>query len=286
MSNIDFDHLFALRILLQDDFENENDIINELSYELMNMGTSREQIPNILKEFYEKFGIAMSEETIKNAIRNYNNPNLNDFLNVISSMVNTSVPNTQQNTVNPSSNTEQESKEEEQNNTQEESNNEPEDDNNEPEDDNNDQEENNESDNDEDLLEPDLLPQVENFHNIFNSFNNNIPFQNLNNILSALQNSGIPIQIQTMPISGFNSFQDVKTTLQEDEMDKIKKYKSDKTLEEKCSVCMTSIETEQEVSELPCKHEFHSECIEPWLKEYNYKCPICRQEVGKPKHNI
>ena len=116
--------------------------------------------------------------------------------------------------------------------------------------------------------------------------NNNIPFQNLNNILSALQSSGIPIQIQTMPIAGFNSFQDVRTTLQEDEMNKIRKYKSDKTLEEKCSVCMTSIKTEQEVSELPCKHEFHSECIEPWLKDYNYKCPICRQEVGKPKHNI
>jgi len=281
MSNIDFDHLFALRILLQDDFEDENDIINELSYELMNMGSSRQQIPNILKEFYEKFGIAMSEETIKNAIRNDNNPNIDHFFNVISSMVNITAPNLQQNIINSYSNINTEEQNNQEQNNQEENNQE---DNNQEQ---NNQEENNQEENntqEDNNEEPDLQPQVENFHNILNSFNNNIPFQNLNNILSALHNSGI--QIQTIPMAGFNSFQDVRTTLQEDEMDKIKKYKSDKTLEEKCSVCMTYIKTEQEVSELPCKHEFHSECIEPWLKEYNYKCPICRKEVGKPKHHI
>ena len=47
--NTAFDELFALRILFQDEFENENDIICELKYELIKRGTPIENIPNINK---------------------------------------------------------------------------------------------------------------------------------------------------------------------------------------------------------------------------------------------
>ena len=29
---------------------------------------------------------------------------------------------------------------------------------------------------------------------------------------------------------------------------------------------------------MPCKHNFHRDCIIPWLKERN-SCPICRYEL-------
>ena len=46
-----------------------------------------------------------------------------------------------------------------------------------------------------------------------------------------------------------------------------------------CSVCKDEFEVEQECLYLPCKHYFHVECINPWLKEHN-SCPICRFELA------
>ena len=46
-TNIDYDELFALRIYLQDEIENESDIIKELKYTLLDKGIPNENIPNI-----------------------------------------------------------------------------------------------------------------------------------------------------------------------------------------------------------------------------------------------
>jgi hypothetical protein len=84
-----------------------------------------------------------------------------------------------------------------------------------------------------------------------------------------------------------HQMQDVVVTLNTEELNNLKKYKIDKKLEEKCSICMMDLDIDQEICELPCEHKFHSsECIEPYLKQYNYKCPICRKEVGKSQTNI
>jgi hypothetical protein len=84
-----------------------------------------------------------------------------------------------------------------------------------------------------------------------------------------------------------HQMQDVVVTLNTEELNNLKKYKIDKKLEEKCSICMMDIDVDQEICELHCEHKFHSsECIEPYLKQYNYKCPICRKEVGKSQTNI
>jgi hypothetical protein len=78
----------------------------------------------------------------------------------------------------------------------------------------------------------------------------------------------------------------VVSILDENETNKLKKYKIEKKFEETCSICMGEMDVNEDACELPCKHIFHSECVEPWFKQYNYICPNCKQEVGKPKHNI
>uniref|UniRef100_A0A2A4K0J4 RING-type domain-containing protein n=1 Tax=Heliothis virescens TaxID=7102 RepID=A0A2A4K0J4_HELVI len=47
------------------------------------------------------------------------------------------------------------------------------------------------------------------------------------------------------------------------------------TLEE-CSICFEVMLRDQEVMSLPCSHNFHSECIMPWLQE-KQTCPNCRK---------
>lgn len=46
----------------------------------------------------------------------------------------------------------------------------------------------------------------------------------------------------------------------------------------KCTVCIDDVGLGDEVVVLPCKHWFHDECVELWLKEHN-ACPICRASV-------
>lgn len=80
------------------------------------------------------------------------------------------------------------------------------------------------------------------------------------------------------------NLEDVKVTLKDES--KIKKYKLEDKKEEKCSVCMSGLEKGNDVWELPCGHIFHQDCIKTWLKEYNYKCPICRKETGEGKIDV
>nr|CCA21795.1 conserved hypothetical protein [Albugo laibachii Nc14] len=43
-----------------------------------------------------------------------------------------------------------------------------------------------------------------------------------------------------------------------------------------CVICMEAMETTS--LELPCKHQFHEHCIEPWLKMHS-TCPTCRAQL-------
>lgn len=46
----------------------------------------------------------------------------------------------------------------------------------------------------------------------------------------------------------------------------------------KCTICLDSFKTNEEVCVLYCNHMFHKKCIMPWLKKHN-TCPICRFEL-------
>tara|TARA_B110000977_G_C11065087_1_gene487499 strand:- start:512 stop:1129 length:618 start_codon:yes stop_codon:yes gene_type:complete len=103
---------------------------------------------------------------------------------------------------------------------------------------------------------------------------NNIPdmLNGFNQIMNLIHNTPAP------------QMNDVKVTLKDES--KIKKYKLDCTLDSKCSFCMNCLDKDEGVWELQCGHVFHQDCIKKWLKEYSYKCPICRKETGEGHVNI
>ena len=332
-NNIEFDELFALRISFQDEFENENDIMCELKYELLKRGTPIEYIPNILKQFYEYIGINMTIEQINDVLYPTHEEQISShFINILNNYIiyhtqetNTQETNTQETNIQETNiqetNTQETNIQEtntQETNTQETNIQET-----------NIQESNIQESNIQENYEQENY-ELENYEletieeenyedtssNIINFLNNptngNIQFTfyssnslNSSNTIRTIQytfnpntifqpnlrniiNSNPLFSTQTI----FNSLlsetimNDVVSTLDDSEKDKLKIYKLIEKKDEKCAICMSEINVDEQVCDLPCAHTFHDECIQPWLNHYNYKCPICRKEVGKPKHNI
>ncbi|CDW74285.1 zinc finger protein [Stylonychia lemnae] len=46
-----------------------------------------------------------------------------------------------------------------------------------------------------------------------------------------------------------------------------------------CSICIKNVSKDEKVYELVCKHIFHEECIDPWLKQ-SHLCPNCRKDLN------
>jgi hypothetical protein len=72
--------------------------------------------------------------------------------------------------------------------------------------------------------------------------------------------------------------------MQSFKIDKFHKDKVNKGEEEKCSVCLSEFEDKEEIKILPCKHLYHPECIDIWLKK-NSTCPVCKTDFNKPNRN-
>ncbi|XP_040597163.1 E3 ubiquitin-protein ligase RNF12-A-like [Mesocricetus auratus] len=45
-----------------------------------------------------------------------------------------------------------------------------------------------------------------------------------------------------------------------------------------CNICLTEYTESSKILMLPCFHEYHDECIHPWLSE-NSTCPTCRRQI-------
>lgn len=56
--------------------------------------------------------------------------------------------------------------------------------------------------------------------------------------------------------------------------------KSEGLYQPNCAICLDDyVESESRIRELPCKHIFHPECIDTFLKENSSLCPLCKTSV-------
>ncbi|XP_065877072.1 E3 ubiquitin-protein ligase SDIR1-like isoform X2 [Euphorbia lathyris] len=46
-----------------------------------------------------------------------------------------------------------------------------------------------------------------------------------------------------------------------------------------CSICLEQVKRGELVRSLPCLHQFHSNCIDPWLRQQG-TCPVCKFRMG------
>jgi len=128
------------------------------------------------------------------------------------------------------------------------------------------------------------------FINIFNNLdvnqNSNLYIDSSNNNITNLVNLLSNIINNYNDDDNDDNDDDVICTLDKEDKEKLKKYKLDNNTKLQCNICLDNIIENQEVIELPCNHIYHYECINEYLEKYNYKCPCCRIELGKPKYNL
>ncbi|XP_001624061.3 E3 ubiquitin-protein ligase ZNRF3 [Nematostella vectensis] len=46
----------------------------------------------------------------------------------------------------------------------------------------------------------------------------------------------------------------------------------------KCVICLEGFKNGQDLRIVPCRHEFHKECVDPWLLS-NFTCPLCMLNI-------
>ena len=276
------DELFALRLGLQDHIFDESRIIKELKLYLLEKNESMDSINKTILEFYKKYNIDFSEDFITNiSIPQINMNSLNNLiapLQMLSNLQNISLDD--------------------------------EDDDEDDEDDEDDDEDGEDDDEDDDDDDDDIIDEagVED-DDLSNNYNQQIPLMmpvppnmaanqqmlSAMNQLFGIQQGGMNSQDQlletltqllNMPILQPPPMEDVKTTLDDSDLESLEVKTASKDMDTTCSVCMTKILKDNKYIDLPCKHTFHESCISTWLKEYNYKCPVCRKECGKPKYDI
>jgi len=112
-----------------------------------------------------------------------------------------------------------------------------------------------------------LPPPRQNISMDFNPFRYNNPLTQLDTINNIINTS----------ILEKNPYKKVASDEAIDSIEIIK-YKNDLPQKE-CPITMMEFEIDEEISKLPCGHLFNTNAINRWLKDEDYKCPVCRRKL-------
>ena len=160
------------------------------------------------------------------------------------------------------------------------------------------------TDDDDDINISQTEPQIQlNFPHILNSsiqyiFNipldNNLNYDYIDPLHSGITQDGAFINLLTANLLGstflnsiFNQnllpypMNDVKNIMNPEELSKLKIENYTDIIKEKykeCSICLEDYNDSDKLRILKCEHAFHVDCIDKWLLECNYKCPVCRDD--------
>ena len=114
------------------------------------------------------------------------------------------------------------------------------------------------------ILNDNLLPQE------FNVFTNII-----SNMLNQQQEPEQPIDNE-----------DILVTLNDNTLNNLPEETVTTDDYDRCTICLMDIDKGDSIIKLKCNHYFHKDCITEYLKDFDYKCPICRDEIGETKAHI
>ncbi|KAI6778769.1 Receptory region [Emericellopsis cladophorae] len=53
----------------------------------------------------------------------------------------------------------------------------------------------------------------------------------------------------------------------------------------RCSICTDDFRVGEDVRVLPCDHQYHPQCIDPWLINVSGTCPLCRLDLRPGQNN-
>ena len=80
-------------------------------------------------------------------------------------------------------------------------------------------------------------------------------------------------ELDQLPLSVYTS--DIAKTKYRENIDEVENQNQHEDEEIECTICLSTFEEGQSIRTIMCLHQFHKDCIDPWLKKEG-TCPICK----------
>lgn len=123
-----------------------------------------------------------------------------------------------------------------------------------------------------------------NTYSFFNFNNNEINYNNsnieLNNTVLFDSINNFILRLREISEQEEQTQEDVKITVDENTINNLEVIELTEDIATDCSICIEGLVKGNEVIKLNCNHYFHKDCIRSHLLNYDYKCPLCRSDVG------